>query len=221
VKLRAYIGLTLVCFMLGVGLVAQLRAQRAQYPLNDAPSVDQSAILGSLVVANAEMRNEVQKLQGEIQANETAPERSVLPQMNEDLRLMSIVNGRVEVVGPGVEVRVGAGVSAVDLQDLLNEVRNVGAEAIAINGHRVTVRTALGADSRGITLDGDVIESPFVFQALGDPTTMSTALNRRGGVLDLLRVGYPGLELTVKTLPRMVLPPVKQPKEFQLATPVQ
>lgn len=220
-SLRNYLALTLVCFLLGVGLVAQLRARRAQPPLGAAYSTDQSAILGSLVVANAELRNEIQKLEGEIQAYERAPERAVLPQMNEDLRAMRIVNGQVQVVGPGVEIRVAGGVSAVDLQDLLNEVRNVGAEAIALNGFRLTIRSALGSDNRGITVDGRVIEPPFVFQAIGDPATMSTALNRRGGVLDLLRGGYPGLELSVKTVSRVTLPPVREKYRFVLARVVK
>ncbi len=218
---RNYIAMTLVCFVLGVGLVAQLRARRAQNPLGSASSVDQSAILGGLVVANAELRNEVQKLEGEIQANAQAPERAALPQMNEDLARMRIINGRVQVAGPGVEIRVGAGVSAIDLQDLLNEVRNVGAEAISLNGFRLIVSSSLSSDGRGITVDGRIIEPPFVFQAIGDPTTMSTALNRRGGVLDLLRGGYPGLELGVKALSRVTMPPVLERKQFVLAQVVR
>jgi len=220
-RVRNYIAITLTCFVLGVGLVAQLRARRAQYPLGSASSVDQSAILGGLVVANAELRNEVQRLEGEIQANAQAPERAALPQMNEDLTRMRIINGHVQVSGPGVEIRVGAGVSAIDLQDLLNEVRNVGAEAIGLNGFRLVVSSSISSDGRGITVDGRAIEPPFVFQAIGDPTTMSTALNRRGGVLDLLRGGYPGLELSVKALSRVTIPPTVGRRQFALAQVVR
>jgi len=221
VNIRNYLAMTLVCFVLGISLVAQLRARRSQWSLGDVPNVDQSAILGNLVVANAELRSEVQKLQGEIQAFEQAPERAVLPQMTEDLRRMRLVNGRDPAVGPGVEVRVGGGVNAVDLQDLLNEVRNVGAEAIGLNGVRITVSSSLSSDERGVLLDGQVITPPFVFQAIGDPTTMSTALNRPGGELAILKVGYPGLELSVKTLPRLTLPAAKQSRTFVLAKPVK
>lgn len=219
-NLRSRWALAVVCFLLGIGLVAQLRARRHQYASSKAAGEDQSAILGSLVVANAELRNEVQKLEGEIETYRQASERAALPQMNEELWRMQIINGRGETTGPGVEVRVGAGVSAVDLQDLLNEVRNVGAEAISLNGTRLTIRSSVWSDGDAITLDGKRLEAPFVFLAIGDPGTMSTALNRHGGVLDILRVGYPGLDLSVKTHSRMVLPPVREPADLVLARPV-
>ncbi len=218
---RSRLALTVLCFLLGVGLVAQLRARRDQVSLANVPSTDQSEILGGLVVANGELRNEVQKLEGEIQAYEKASERAVLPQMGEELGYMRIVNGAVAVTGGGVEMRVGAGVTYVDLQDVLNEIRNVGAEAIALNGLRLTATSAIVATEQGMAADGNSISSPYVFQAIGDPATMVTALNRRGGVLDLLRGAYPDLEVTVTAVPLMVLPPARNSQPFVLAQPVK
>ncbi len=218
---RSRLALTVLCFLLGVGLVAQLRARRDQVSLASVPSKDQSEILGGLVVANGELRNEVQKLEGEIQAYQKAAERAVLPQMGEELGYMRIVNGAVAVTGGGVEMRVGAGVTYVDLQDVLNEIRNVGAEAIALNGLRLTATSAIVATEQGISVDGNSISPPYVFQAIGDPTTMTTALNRRGGVLDLLRGAYPDLEVTVTAAPLMVLPAARDVLQFVLAQPVK
>ncbi len=218
-SVRGRMVLTLVCFLLGVSLVAQLRARRG-LSLASVGGQDQSVMLGSLVVANAELRNEVQKLEGEIQAYDRASGRAAVPQMAEELGRMRLINGHAEVVGPGVEVRVGAGVSVVDLQDLLNEVRNVGAEAISLNGNRLTIDSALMADDHGISVDRVRLGAPFTFQAIGDPATMSTALNRRGGVLELLRVAYPGLEVEVKSVPLMDLPAQRQSRRFVLAQPV-
>jgi len=221
VSLRGRLALTVVCFLLGVGLVAQLRARRAQSSLASVPSKDQSVILGELVVANADLRNEVQKLEGEIEAYSQASERAVLPQMVEELERMRIVNGRVEVTGAGVEIIVGEGVNVIYLQDLLNEVRNIGAEAIALNRVRLITNGALSADEQRTSAAGRSISPPFVFQAIGDPATMSTALNRRGGVLDMLRVAYPGLELSVKSVPLMVLPAARDGQQYLLAQPVR
>ncbi len=218
---KSRLALTVLCFFLGVGLVAQLRARRDQVSLASVPSTDQSEILGGLVVANAELRNEVQKLEGEIQAYQRAAERAVLPQMGEELGYMRIVNGVVAVTGGGVEMRVGAGVTYVDLQDVLNEIRNVGAEAIALNGLRLTATSAIVATEQGMSVDDNSISPPYVFQAIGDPTTMTTALNRRGGVLDLLRGAYPDLEVTVTAVPLMVLPPARDVRPFVLAQPVK
>lgn len=218
--MRSRLVLTIICFVLGLSLVAQLRGRRGQ-SLAGVPSQDRSVILGGLVVANAELRSEVLKLQGEIQAYDQASERAAVPQMAEELGHMRIVNGHVEVVGPGVEVTVGAGVTVVNLQDILNEVRNVGAEAISLNGQRLAVDSALISDEQGIIVEGVRIEPPFTFQAIGDPTTMSTALNRRGGVLEQLGLYYPGLAIQIKTVPLMDLPARSKSKQFALAKPVK
>ena len=216
-KVHSRMALILVSFLLGLGLVAQMRGRRGQ--VVEVPSEEQAALIGSLVVANADLRREVQKLEGERQAYDKASQRAVIPQMVEELGRMRIINGTVEVAGGGVQVTVGAGVNVVDLQDLLNEIRNVGAEAICLNGVRLTIRSALVADQAGILVDGRRIEPPFVFEAVGEPATMANALNRRGGVLDLLRGTYEGLELEVETVPLLVLPAVRQEKDFVLARP--
>jgi|YelNatPaOPRAMG01_1025707.scaffolds.fasta_scaffold161519_2 uncharacterized protein YlxW (UPF0749 family) len=219
-SLRGRLGLTVVCFLLGVGLVAQLRARRGQTQPTSVLSADQSALLGSLVVTNAELRAEVQKLESEIQTYRQAQERTV-PQMMEDLERMRLVNGTVGVVGGGVEVRLSSKVDVYSLQDIVNEVRNTGAEAISLNGIRLTIRTSLAGDDRTITVDGHPIEPPYVLQAIGDPNTMATALKRPGGQLQQTQASYPGLEVTVKTMARLVLPPVRDRKTFVLAQPVQ
>lgn len=219
-NLRARLALTVVCFLLGVGLVAQLRARRGRTQPTTALTADQSALLGSLVVSNAELRAEVQKLESEIQTYRQAQERTV-PQMMEDLERMRRINGSVSVVGGGVEVRLNGAVDVYTLQDLVNEVRNTGAEAISLNGFRLTIRTSLAGDSHGITVDGQPIEPPYVLQAIGDPTTMATALKRPGGQLQQTQANYPGLEVSVKTMTRLVLPAVRERKPFVLAKPVQ
>lgn len=218
-SLRSRLGVTLICFLLGVGLVAQLRARRGQVPTSGTLSADQSALLGGLVVSNAELRAEVQELQNEIQSYRRAQERT-LPQMMEDLERMRRINGHVGVTGGGVEVRVAGVVDVYSLQDLVNEVRNTGAEAISLNGFRLTIRSSLSADERGITVDGQPIAPPYVLQAIGDPTTMVTALNRRGGQLQIMQASYPGLEVSAKAVQRLVLPPLPQRQGFRLAKPV-
>lgn len=216
---RNRMALTIICFLLGVGLVAQMRGRRGQ-SLPTVASQDLSSILGGLVVANADLRDEVLKLERELQAYNRAADRAVLPQMMEELAHMRVVNGHVQVAGPGVEVYITGLVSAVELQDLLNEVRNAGAEAISLNGIRIVASSALTEDERSVILDGQRLVPPYVFQAIGDPATMETALNRPGGQLSFLRLSYPGLETEVKTVQQMVLP-AREGRAFELAQPVE
>jgi uncharacterized protein YlxW (UPF0749 family) len=220
VTVRSRLALTVVCFLLGASLVAQMRGRRGQ-ALPSVPGKDLSTILGGLVVANADLRTEVQKLDGELRAYDQAAERAVLPQMVEELARMRILNGHIEVAGPGVEVSIGAGVSAIDLQDTLNEIRNTGAEAISLNDTRLAPFSAITEDDQDIILEGLRLRPPYVFQVIGDPSTMETALNRPGGQLDILRMYYTGLQLEVKSTQLMVLHARSQDRGFLVAQPVE
>lgn len=219
-SVRNRLALTLVCFLLGASLVAQMRGRRGQ-TLAAVPGKDLSAIMGGLVVANADLRSEVGKLEGELRAYNQAADRAIIFQMVEETGRMRIVNGHVEVAGAGVEVSIGFGVSALDLQDTLNEIRNTGAEAVSLNGMRLAAQSAITEDERGIILEGLRLKPPYVFQAIGDPATMETAVNRPGGQLDLLRIGYPGLQIGVKSVQLMVLPARTHSQTLILAQPLE
>jgi uncharacterized protein YlxW (UPF0749 family) len=95
-------------------------------------------------------------------------------------------------------VLVDGPLSALDLQDLVNEIRNAGAEAISLNGERLVVYSVFVIEEKGGVMVGTKsIQRPYLFQAIGDPDTIETALLRPGGVVALLRRTYPNL--TVQT----------------------
>ena len=85
------------------------------------------------------------------------------------------------VSGPGVEVVVdnapkSAGSRGVvqdrDLQQLVNGLWQVGAEAISINGQRITSLTAIRTAGAAITVNYQSLTPPYVVDAIGNPATM-------------------------------------------------
>ena len=85
------------------------------------------------------------------------------------------------VSGPGVEVIVdnapkSAGSRGIvqdrDLQELVNGLWQVGAEAISINGQRITNLTAIRTAGAAITVNYQSLTPPYVVDAIGDPATM-------------------------------------------------
>lgn len=85
------------------------------------------------------------------------------------------------VTGPGVEVVVdnapkSAGSRGVvqdrDLQQLVNGLWQVGAEAISINGQRITSLTAIRTAGAAITVNYQSLTPPYVVDAIGNPATM-------------------------------------------------
>jgi uncharacterized protein YlxW (UPF0749 family) len=101
------------------------------------------------------------------------------------------VVGTVAVTGPGIRITVddatggGAGepgdrVLDLDLQILANGLWQAGAEAVAINGHRLSSLTAIRSAGDAITVDYRSLTRPYVVEAVGDPRTLPAALAESG-----------------------------------------
>jgi len=218
----AQIILAAFCFALGLLLVVQYRTQQvARTRLEGMSSADQATIISNLVAANAQLREEIASLEAQVQGL-TATGRTSLEELVDELNRMKIINGLVEVSGPGVEVSIDGNISALDLQDMINELRNAGAEALAINGQRVVVSSVVANDDQGkLTVNGVPLEQPFVLQAIGDSKTMQTALLRAGGLIAVFEHSYTGLTVTVQQRSKLVLPIYNQPLAFKYATALE
>ena len=218
----AQLCLTAVCLAFGVLLMVQFRTQgKIAKNLLAESSADQAQIVSNLYDANVALRKEVGALEEQLrqQRDEHGAERA--SEMASDLQKFRVINGTAPAFGPGVELTIGADIRAEDLQDLVNELRNAGAEALAVNGERVTVRTAVAADRGAIALNGQRLAPPYVFTAVGAPDTLERALTRKGGLISYLQNTYPEGKIEVAKQQRVSLPPASSPATFQLAQPVQ
>ncbi|WP_243057567.1 DUF881 domain-containing protein [Nocardioides sp. SR21] len=104
------------------------------------------------------------------------------------------------VQGPGVRVTVddsptGGLVVDHDLRPLVNGLWDAGAEAISVNGQRLTSRSAIRNSGNAIQVNSRPLSPPYVVQAIGDPLTLEANLmETTGGLLFRDRVtsfGYP------------------------------
>jgi len=66
----------------------------------------------------------------------------------------------------------------VDLQQLTNGLWAAGAEAVAVNGHRLTSTSAIRSAGDAILVDLRPLARPYVVEAVGDPARMQTAFAR-------------------------------------------
>ena len=60
----------------------------------------------------------------------------------------------------------------IDLQILVNGLWESGAEAISINGHRLSNLTAIRGAGDAITVDYRSLTRPYQIEAIGDPRTL-------------------------------------------------
>jgi uncharacterized protein YlxW (UPF0749 family) len=208
---------------LGLLLVAQFRTQwMASRSILSASSADQLVIISSLVENNARLREEMEMLEEQLSEYQQATGRAVLEALVEELNKVRIINGLVEVSGPGVEVSLDGPVGVLDVQDLINELRNAGAEALTINGERLTLYSIIASPEDGVmTVNGTRLSRPYILQAIGDPETLETALLRSGGLIATLERNYEGLAVSLVKRDKMVLPVYKGAIEFVYASPVE
>ena len=114
---------------------------------------------------------------------------------------------------------ITADLRAEDVLDLINELRNAGAEAIALNGERIVLSTPVVATSGGVMVNGVALRPPYLFQAIGNPETLDRALTRRGGLISFLRNTYPQAVITVEQRPLLLLPATHLTYQWRYARP--
>ena len=108
------------------------------------------------------------------------------------LERLGIIAGEIPVRGPGVQVDLddarpasGEGLEGndpagavdsdasrvrdIDLQVTVNGLWAAGAEAVTVNGQRLTALTSIRAAGAAILVDYQPLEPPYVVRALGDP----------------------------------------------------
>ncbi|MGH3978702.1 MAG: DUF881 domain-containing protein [Pseudonocardiaceae bacterium] len=186
------VGGLLVGVLLGAaGVNAAARAPGAEQATRGlaAEIVQGRARTDELAQRSGELAAEVDRVRSDALAGDTLG-RQALRQVQ---RLETAVSA-VPVTGPGLRITVadppappGSGASREqtvldrDLQVLVNALWSAGAEAVAVGGVRLhplaTVRQAGGA----MLVDNRPVPQPYVFDVVGDPAGLHTALVETDG----------------------------------------
>jgi uncharacterized protein YlxW (UPF0749 family) len=112
-------------------------------------------------------------------------------------------------------------VIASDLQIIVNGLWQAGAEAISINGHRLTSRAAIRSAGEAILVDYRPLTRPYVITAIGDRGSLGVefADNSGGSYLQSLTNNYK-VRSDLKTSASVVVPG-EPALSIQKARPVQ
>ncbi len=117
--------------------------------------------------------------------------------------------GFTPIRGPGIEVVVsdvtgsfqtGENLSEALVQDGDLVVLNMmlwfgGAEAVAINGERVTATSTITSSGPTILINGHRTVGPFHVFAVGDPQVLREVLEAQGGLVDSMRAAGIGVQI--------------------------
>jgi uncharacterized protein YlxW (UPF0749 family) len=218
-KWTAALALAVLGLILGLLLVVQLRTQYDDRRATG--SEDWENLVADLIDSNARLRQEIELLETELATLDDAERGgTVLQSLVDEVNNLRIANGLIEVSGPGVQVIVSGPISVLDLHDLINELRNAGAEAIALNGRRLVAWSAISTDGERVTVDGTPVEAPYRLEAIGDASTLEVALNRPGGLVYLLQQAGASVSVSVEQLDKLTLSVYEQPLEFAYGEPM-
>lgn len=103
----------------------------------------------------------------------------------------NVILGLSSVHGPGVEIKISHSLEASQLVDLVNALRNIGAEAISINGQRINPNTPVSALAR---------QNNYEVFVIGNKAVLQESLTRPGGILELIANGK------VEVMDEIILP---------------
>ncbi|HET8562128.1 MAG TPA: DUF881 domain-containing protein [Marmoricola sp.] len=174
-------GIVLLAFAVLV-VTAGTQTSRNAVALSD----ERKDLIAQINDRNAALRHEQQRVV-RLQVQNRELSRQVLATDAEARRTvarvqrLSVVTGAQKVRGPGVAVVVDDARHAAndrdkvldsDLQRLVNGLWEAGAEAIAINGQRLTNLTAIRKAGSAITVNYHSLSRPYRVLAIGNPDTL-------------------------------------------------
>lgn len=124
---------------------------------------------------------------------QTSQGKVSIESFTEDIKKTRVFNGDVETTGPGLMLTFTGDKPLVlnELLDIINELNNSGAEALSINGKRLTSRTYLSelASKESeylLQINQSMVSYPLVIEAIGDYNNLHNGLTIVGGIIDRL-----------------------------------
>jgi len=225
---RAITGPLLVAAVTGFAgflVVSQIRGtQGFRQRLQAENEGDLTRILASLTTEADSLRDEVSSLKLQVLTLQTSSQRdaSATAAADEQRRALEVLSGTVPVTGHGITLTIddpdGAGTYDTMI-DIVQELRDAGAEAVAINDIRVGVASSFAGRDGKVFLDDSALSPPFRVSAIGQGATLEGGLKIPGGAIDSL-TSLRGVQTTVLRTAKLLLPALTRPPTFRVARPV-
>lgn len=155
-----------------------------------------------------ELRELKEQIEKEEQKNETnkAHTSTIVKEINN----YRLITGEKAVQGPGIVITLSDSqyelgksnpndfiVHERHIRQVLSELNVSGAQAVSVNGQRLTNHSYIACIGPVISVDEREFPAPFVIEAIGNKETLEKALTLKGSLLDQLI--QEGIEVKVET----------------------
>lgn len=170
--------ISIICFFLGVFIVSQYFASKAYRTLTQPENNATLALeVAKLTKVNASLRKEATDLTEKLDVYSSTSEsgKKVYDQYQSDSAQMDVINGVTAKTGQGVIITIDGVMGRPQVVDLVNALKNIGAEIIQINGSRLIVST---------NLDQFANQSHYEIKVIGNSKILKSAVERKGGIME-------------------------------------
>jgi uncharacterized protein YlxW (UPF0749 family) len=209
-------------FVVGLMLTAGAVALRVPSTEVTRAKADLVAQIESRRTAVEQREQQVRALRAEVDALQARALAQTGSGAQARLAELSLVSGATAVRGEGVRLVVddapGARedqtderqaniITSTDLQIIVNGLWQAGAEAVAVNGQRLTSRSAIRFAGEAILVNYRPLTRPYTIEAIGDSTTLQTDFTEQtGGAYVKLLTDNFGMRISMDGVDSLTLP---------------
>jgi uncharacterized protein YlxW (UPF0749 family) len=169
---------------------------------------------------NRELLEELKVIQEKVQIieQEQAQQEQISYNLVEDIEKLRMITGDVKIQGPGVIVSLSDAsyipdednpnnyiVHEQDIQKVIYELLITGAEAVAVNGQRISHNSYIFCIGPVVEVDGKQYFAPFEISAIGDAEKLTASLNLAGNIKDQLV--QDGIEVKITKKSEIIMNP--------------
>jgi uncharacterized protein YlxW (UPF0749 family) len=207
-RLESRLTVALVAGLLGILAVGQFRGQSGAPALAALSAIELTQLIANLTTRNDELRAEITDLEDQVAHLAQAHDRgdTTVDELTSDLAGIRAWAGLTPVTGQGIAITVQGRIGGDGVEDLLNELRNAGAEAISVDGVRIVTGVVVAGAPGSLSVENEAIGDAFEIRAIGSPQILTGTLTRTGGVIAQVGATYPEAQLTVTPVEMLSVP---------------
>jgi uncharacterized protein YlxW (UPF0749 family) len=169
------ISVWLLALLVALVATVQIRSQaEVERSLVGTDTTSLAFLIDDLNRANDSLQAEASDLQARQATLRSGTSGAADQVLTDEANRLRAIEGLVPVHGPGVVIVVdAAGLTALDLQDAINNLAAGGGEAVAVNDHRVVAGVAIEQTGSGVAIDGVVVAPPWTITTIGDANRLA------------------------------------------------
>lgn len=176
---------------LGFAIATQVR-QTSQGALESMRQEDLVQVLDDVTQRSVRLDQQVRALEAQRDqlASGAGSSQAAIDQARRRLDALRILAGTAPAQGPGIRITITdpqLKVTAPMLLDVLQELRDAGAEAVQYGPHRIVAGSWFSSAGTDLQVEGQSLARPIVILAIGDKQTLASAMSIPGGIVETVR----------------------------------